>query len=126
MSEDEMRAIAQRVADLRRESGMSYQELADATGLSKSTLQRYETGDIKNIPLSKLKSLASALNVSPAELMGWEDVELSDNDLFRNRMQAEYGALFDLVEKADEKQRQQIETIVRTIVGDDDPDDWGA
>ncbi len=126
MSEDEMRAIAQRVADLRRESGMSYQELADATGLSKSTLQRYETGDIKNIPLSKLKSLASALNVSPAELMGWEDVELSDNDLFRNRMQAEYGALFDLVEKADEKQRKQIETIVRTIVGDDDPDDWGA
>lgn len=41
-------------------------------------------------------------------------------------MKAEYGALFDLVEKADEKQRQQIETIVRTIVGDDDPDDWGA
>lgn len=124
MSEDEMRAIAQRVADLRRESGMSYQELADATGLSKSTLQRYETGDIKNIPLSKLKSLASALNVSPAELMGWEDVELSDNDLFRNRMQAEYGALFDLVEKADEKQRKQIETIIKTIVGEDD--DWGA
>lgn len=48
-------------------------------------------------------------------------------EFFKTRItQAEYGALFDLVEKADEKQRQQIETIVRTIVGDDDPDDWGA
>lgn len=120
MSEDEMRAIAQRVADLRREAGMSYQELADATGLSKSTLQRYETGDIKNIPLSKLKSLASALNVSPAELMGWEDAELSENDLFRNRMQAEYGVLFDLIDKASDHQREIVEDLLRAFIAKDE------
>lgn len=120
MSEDEMRAIAQRVADLRRAAGMSYQELADATGLSKSTLQRYETGDIKNIPLSKLKSLASALNVSPSEIMGWDEAQLSENDLFRNKMQSEYGVLFDLIDKASESQRAIVEELLKELVPNDD------
>ena len=42
---------AERIAQRRRELGLSYQELADRTGLSKSTLQRYETGSIGSIPL---------------------------------------------------------------------------
>ncbi len=50
--------------------GLSYQALADRTGLSKSTLQRYETGDILNIPLSKVDVLANGLQTSPAYLMG--------------------------------------------------------
>ena len=57
---------------------MSYQELANKTGLSKSTLQRYETGAIKNMPIDKLEILASALNVSPAYLMGWENVDIQN------------------------------------------------
>ena len=42
-------------------------------GISKSTLQRYETGYIKNMPVDKLEEIADALNISPAYLMGWED-----------------------------------------------------
>lgn len=118
MSEDEMRAIAMRVAEKRRSLGMSYQDLADATGLSKSTLQRYETGDIKNIPLSKVKSLAAALQTTPAELMGWESNPES-SDEFRERMKQEYGVLFDLVDKASESQRHIIEDILKELVPED-------
>lgn len=118
MSEDEMRAIAMRVAEKRHALGMSYQELADATGLSKSTLQRYETGDIKNIPLSKVKSLAAALQTTPAELMGWEETP-ENTDAFRERMKQEYGVLFDLVDKASDSQRAIIEKILQEIVPDD-------
>ena len=52
---------------------MSYQTLSEKVGISKSTLQRYETGYIKNMPVDKLEEIADALNISPAYLMGWED-----------------------------------------------------
>ena len=39
------------------ELGYSYETLAEMTGMSKSTLQRYATGNIKNIPLHRLDTL---------------------------------------------------------------------
>ncbi len=54
----------------RKELDLSYQELADKTGISKSTLQRYETGRIAKIPVEKAKIIAKALDISPEQLMG--------------------------------------------------------
>lgn len=65
--------IRQRIADRREELGMSYQDLADKVGMSKSTLQRYETGDIGKLSVDKIELLAKALKVTPAYLMGWEE-----------------------------------------------------
>ena len=62
-----------RIKIRREELELSYQELSDATGISKSTLQRYETGFIKNMPLDKLDVVASALKCSPAYLLGWDE-----------------------------------------------------
>lgn len=64
--------IIKRIKNRRIELNLSYQDLAKKTGLSKSTLQRYETGTIGNIPLDKLEILAKALCISPAYIMGWE------------------------------------------------------
>ncbi|WZL82648.1 helix-turn-helix transcriptional regulator [Vallitaleaceae bacterium 9-2] len=69
----EINHIIRRIKDSREALGYSYQDLAEKTGLSKSTLQRYETGAIKNIPIQKLEILAEALEVTPNYLMGWED-----------------------------------------------------
>lgn len=41
----------------------TYQQLAEKTGMSKSTLQRYETGGIKNLPYDKISILSEALEV---------------------------------------------------------------
>ena len=70
-TDKEMKLIAERMQALRKSLGYSYQQLADETGMSKSTLQRYESGGIKNIPLSRTKSLARALKTTPEYLMGW-------------------------------------------------------
>ncbi len=64
--------IVERIKNRRKELGYSYQVLADKTNMSKSTLQRYETGAIKNIPLDKLEVLANALEISPTYLLGIE------------------------------------------------------
>lgn len=65
--------IAVKINTLRTQQGMTYQNLADKTDMTKSTLQRYENGHIANIPLHKMEILAKALNVTPAYLMGWEE-----------------------------------------------------
>ncbi len=67
--------IITRIKNRRADLGMSYQDLADKTGLSKSTLQRYETGEIDNIPLSKIGALAKGLEVDPKYILGWEAAE---------------------------------------------------
>ncbi len=63
-------AISRRLKERRERLGLTYQELADKAGMSKSTLQRYETGTIKNIPIARLQSLSSALEMDPNELIG--------------------------------------------------------
>lgn len=70
---EKMQNIMKRMKDRREELNMSYQTLSEKVGISKSTLQRYETGYIKNMPVDKLEAIADALNVSPSYLMGWDE-----------------------------------------------------
>ena len=79
-----MNDIIDRIKKRRCELEMSYQDLAYKTGLSKSTLQRYETGSIKNMPIDKLEVLANALKVSPGYLMGWEEKSIPNKQVEKN------------------------------------------
>lgn len=79
--ENKMQEIMNRIKNRRIQLSLSYQELADKTGLSKSTLQRYETGAIKNMPLDKLEVLSKALDIDPSYLMGWENENTHNSNL---------------------------------------------
>ena len=74
ISTPESKHIAENLQKARKKCGYSYQQLADKTGLSKSTLQRYESGAIQNLSLGKAEQLAQALNITPAEVLGWQDL----------------------------------------------------
>lgn len=84
-------AIAQRIKQRRTELNLSLQEVAELTDMSKSTLQRYESGSIRNIPLQKLGILASALKTSADWILGWcknpDDIPPIDAE-FRNIIEA--------------------------------------
>lgn len=73
MADQSYKDIAQRIKQRRLELKLSLQDIADLTGMSKSTLQRYETGSIKNIPLQRIESLATALQITPDWIMGGDD-----------------------------------------------------
>ena len=84
--------------------GMTAAELANASGINKSSLSRYLTGE--NIPRSKaIGKMAQALNVSPAWILGYNVtidgktvIEIDLNNLSeenRTRLQAYYQALLD-------------------------------
>lgn len=62
-----------RIKKRREELNLTYAKISKDTGLSKSTLLRYENGCIKNIPADKIELLSDALKMSPIELMGWND-----------------------------------------------------
>jgi len=63
----------------RIESGMTLEELAAKVGVSRQTIQRYESGVIGNIPSDKIEMMAAALDTTPAALMGWEKHERTAN-----------------------------------------------
>ena len=67
-------SIGQRIKTMRVQQGMSIDDLAHRLGKNRTTVYRYENGDIENLPLGILDSLAEALNTTPAYLMGWEGV----------------------------------------------------
>lgn len=115
MSESTMKNIVERIKSRRQELGYSFQDLAKLTGMSKSTLQRYETGAIKNIPLDKLKVLASALKVAPEWIMGWDDIRMNVSYARNDRPTEEELCLMrkyrNLNEKGKEKVREYIDDL---------------
>ena len=66
------KTINENIRSLRVEKGMTLQELASLVGTSKQTIQRYETGEISNIPYDKILKIAEVLHTTPQSLMGWD------------------------------------------------------
>ena len=66
-------SIGHRIKNSRLQQGLSIDDLAHRLGKNRTTIYRYENGDIENLPLGILDSLADALNTTPAYLMGWEN-----------------------------------------------------
>ena len=65
--------IGEKIKALRKERGMTLDELARAIGTSKQTIHRYESGTINNIPPEKITKLAKELGTSPSDLYGWDE-----------------------------------------------------
>lgn len=89
--------IARRLKDRREALGYSFQQLAELTGMSKSTLQRYESGAIKNIPLARLETLTTALQTTPEQLLGWQMVQAMRNTPEKSALPDDYAAINTLL-----------------------------
>lgn len=64
----------------RIELKLTLEEVAKGVGVSTPTIQRYESGEIKNVRRDKIKRLSDTLQVSPSYLMDWEETENQGND----------------------------------------------
>ena len=72
--------VANKLKALRKQKGLTLEELAASLGTSKQTIHRYENGVIANIPKEKIERLAELLGTTPSELMGWgENLYSYDN-----------------------------------------------
>jgi len=94
-------SIGQRIKERRKELHISADELGKRLGKDRSTIYRYEKGDIENLPLDILEPIAEALLTTPQYLMGWEATQ-KKNDI-----------LSDIVLKMNED--MELLTMVETL-----------
>lgn len=105
----QMREIAKRIENRRKELELSYQDLASLTGVNKTTLHCYSTGSIKNIPLSKIVLLAKALKTSPEYLMGWDTKAKHDLDKSE-------AVMLDLFRQVPDDQKEMLLDMIRVTL----------
>lgn len=74
MSELDYIEIGRRIRQAREDKNLTLADLAAEIGLNKSTILRYESGEIRRIKLPILEAIASALGVNPS----WLSLETDD------------------------------------------------
>ena len=77
--------IGKRIKLARELKGMTQEQLGKEVGMNKSTIQRYETGQVSKIKLPVVESLAKSLNVNPDWLIEKSDImDISETQSFSN------------------------------------------
>jgi transcriptional regulator with XRE-family HTH domain len=75
--------LQKRIKQRRLECGYTLAEVAELIDVKEATVQRYESGEIKNIKHDTIVSLANIFKCSPAYLMGWTDDGTSDSTEYK-------------------------------------------
>ena len=71
-----MKNVADSLKSAYEASGLSFEDIAKATGIPKATVARYITGQTKKVPIDRLDKIASALGSSAQEVYGLEPKEI--------------------------------------------------
>lgn len=94
--------VYERIKELRKKRGLSADIVAEAIGVSRATIYRYESPAIDNMPITVLGPLAKVLGCSPAYLMGWEGITIEENQLLYVYRELNTAGKQKLQERADE------------------------
>lgn len=73
--------IGQRIRIARERRNMTLDEVARLCNTTKQTIFKYENEIVTNIPYDKIVLLATALDVSPSYLFGWDEKKDSPSEL---------------------------------------------
>lgn len=79
--------IGQRMKLRRKELKLSADVVAEKLGVSRSTVFRYEKGEIEKLPTNILDSVAEVLETTPAFLMGWENESVTHIETIFNQLE---------------------------------------
>ena len=63
----------ERIKQLRKDLGLSADELGEMIGKDRSTIYRYERGEIENATVDVIPRLAKALQTTPQYILGWDN-----------------------------------------------------
>ena len=79
MQDNGNEVVGTRLKEQRLRSKLTLLQVANAIGVTEATVQRYESGEIKNIKHETIYELAKILQCTPSYLMGWEEKILPFN-----------------------------------------------
>lgn len=70
--------MGERLKILRKEKGVTQEEVGKVIGVQKATIMKYEKGIIENVKIDSISKLAEYFNVRPSYLMCMEDEEVEN------------------------------------------------
>lgn len=117
--------INERLRMLRERSGLTLDDVSKHVGVTKQTVQKYESGVVVSIPSDKIELLAKVYNVSPGYIMGWETLDKTpaapngngDNMAYRERLRRDRGArmLLDATKDATDEEMRQYVNLIKAL-----------
>lgn len=95
---------------LRKSRGITQQQLADLSGVDRSSISRYENGDVE-IPITQAMRLCDALGMPYAEMLG--------EDLRYQQLKAKTDALWDKYkDKLTDEDKKMIEFVIEKRIAE--------
>lgn len=82
--------MASRIKEIRKKKGLTLLQVAERLGVSESTVQRYESGNIKNLKYETMVALSNLFGCTPAYLMGWDNSENTSESSFSDTQKEYY------------------------------------
>ena len=64
-------SFSEKLANAMKDRQMSTRQLSELTGIPKSAIQRYTSGETEKIPIDRMIRMAEAMGIDPAFVMGW-------------------------------------------------------
>lgn len=117
--------IGAKLKQRRLDKKMSAEELAKRLGVSKTTIYRYEKGEIAKVPTETLEKISKILNTSPAYFMDWSDIP--------NNTKSDIVAIYDKLNQtrqekvlnfaSDQLAEQEQENTISSIFSKKEDDD---
>lgn len=93
--------FSERLKHAREKKGLTLSELGSKIGKTEATVQRYESGNIKNLKSDTIEKIANTLNISPQYLMGWSD-EVTDDEIISDTLISAHHLIIDLIDELSE------------------------
>lgn len=108
--------LSELIKQKRKENGLTLEQLGKRVGVSKMTVLRWESGEIKNIRTDKIEKLASALGIPVVALFEGFN---KNNNTKKNIQQVTPDEFFDevvnILNKTDGLSDQQKKHILNTL-----------
>ena len=100
----------EKIKVLRKQRGISAEQIAEAIGVSPSTIYRYENNEIASMKIHNLKAIANLLNTDASYLMGW------NGDAASNTLTASEEALLSDFRQLNEEGRDKVAAYTSDLV----------
>lgn len=110
-------SVGRRLKKLRLEQELTLDDVSKKVGVTKATINKYESGIVKTIKRDIVEKLAAALNTSPEYIMGWTDNSARVNSVHTNNgvIGHNTGTLINNLERTLSKEELELLRIYNSL-----------
>ena len=111
-----MNTFGSKIYELRKKNNMTLEEVGSVVGVGKSTVRKWETGEIANMRRDKIAKLAEALHTTPAYLMGWNEGEEKSVPVSEDALSYEEKVLIELFRQIPSESRPLVLSMIKAAL----------